>query len=290
LREALGDVQQLKVALQSATPPPANSYLVADQARGFRMFPASAVEPAGVDKWMMTFPIPLDGMNREQNLVGDSVVLGSDRSVYLNRLVQLTKSGASAVTPVSGHITGRGFGIWGRQNGEDKLFSGFENDDPLLMMEGVDAEYPSFNPASLKVQFEYQGQAEVREVRLHFQRMASIMDLSEEPTPRVDQAQWDGVPIPITTNGTIAAKRDYYEVLSASGGELAFLRLADGTQRIMATLKAQWQPIRPLNAREAYMIPLIHPVLVEVMLSNGDVLTHGFSRKGLNCANLLAGG
>jgi len=290
LREAMGDVQQLKVLLTSQLRPPIETFLVVDQGSGYRMFPAGEIKAAAAGQWMLTFPIPLDQVERGQAMVAEAVFLGSHRSVYLNRLVQMTRANAAAeVTAEKTEILENSVGIWGRVENRDQLVKKFDGGDPVLMMEGVDAEYPVLNPANIPVQFEVEGPGQVVEVRSHFQRMASIMDLSEEAEPRVDLVRWGDLEFPISTGGTIYTKRDYYEILSASGKNIVSSKAgAAGRQTIRAHFKAPWLPIRDLRGREAYMIPLVHPVLVEAVLSNGDVISYTFNSSSL-CVNLLEG-
>ena len=279
-RELVGERRVERISIDIKTEKkPQRLFLSTFFGRGTRLVEAAKVEESKPGIYRADFKIPWNFLPNEGPLVAEALLVDSDRTIYLNRLVELSDA-REAVPTEQNEIVAGSAGIWGQRNDRPEFATQFSYQETVLMVDHLNSPYFSLNHSHIDIQFELVHEEKVREVRLHFKRTSVLADVAKDGVPldrAIAFADWDGHKVPIAGGGTLVKRLETHEILASKPEDIFRTETDRGTQMTRVALRAPFIAAGvPASPSQAYHPPAVAPIMLEVVLESGQTLTQYF--------------
>jgi len=244
------------------------------------------------------FEIPPYIMASSSQFVAESVLIGGQDTVYLDRLIPLSGEsqpdrGVNAPSEHRNPILLDTVGLWGSQDNQPQFRRHFEYQDPVIMMEHLTSDRFSLDPQNLPLEFQIQPGVRIREIRLHVQRTFIVTGV--EPSARVDHVPVRGpsgetFKLPFVGEGTFNRTYQEFEVATLRAPQIFKSDLDNGNQLVRATFTLPFRMRGSLKDREGFAPPFGQPALVEIVTDDLKIHRVYFTKVNeVNCDASLVG-
>lgn len=261
--------------------PPRGVFLSVRHRLGSISMPATAIGELQGGVRLMEFQVPHYWQNVPELFVAESVTFDGEKTHFLSRSVVLNEpETADYVHPRHAKLKEGSVGIWGARGHEPEFRRQFTFDDPVTFIDNVINSDFSLNPARLRVGFELEGPARVKEVRLHLSRTLMVLNVRpEDPQPSI--VDIDGERVPIAHGGSFASRKQIQEIVTIPPTQIFHSETQTlGEQRVIAVTKVPFKTATPnLGANQAHTPPYVTPIMLEVVTESLETLRYYFSEE-----------
>jgi hypothetical protein len=278
-RDSDDRVSAIGVQFQSELPA-RRAFLSVVYEGGSRSIEASSIERIGGSAgWRAEFDIPWRTLPASSVLMAESLILDTERAAYLDRMVQLNAgvSQTAKLLPPTTLVKGTS-GIWAQNSGKTVFVDHFGVFNPLHLGVGK-FDFNMIDPNQFAFEFQLSEPAKVVEVRLNWQRMASVLDIDSKDGRQgaIHKMLWDNEIIAIGGPGTVRSKKDIFEVLTAEGPDIFYGENRRGHNIVRVHFRAPFIAAgQPNSPNEVHGPGQVIPVVLEVVLEDGRTLVQSF--------------
>ncbi len=229
------------------------------------------------------FEIPANFIPLNVASVVDSVLINSERTIFLDRMISLWDNENSTFVGrpknenefIEGSV-----GIWGLQNGKPTFRNHFTFKEPVWILDDVKSPNFSLSHSKLKVEFKLKREQKIREIRLYLKRSLMAVDITPQDgreAPQIATTEIEGKTIRFANGGGLAEQKDVHDITSISANEIYSAFQSDGIQKVQATLSVPFRMLdKVVGENQAYAPPMGYPYMVEVVTENLQTLRYYF--------------
>ncbi len=302
-----GVISTLKVKFKyDAVEPVERVSLILHYGMGHLTLNAARIEKLENGQVEAVFEIPASFYPPQVALVADAVLVNSERTVFLDRLITLSGDDSESVfvphSELNNEFVDGSVGIWGLQAGKPTFRNHFQFREPVWIIDNVSSPNFTLNHSALRVEFLLRKEQKIREIRFYMKRSLIALDTTPDEgkeAPQIVTAEFDGRKYRFANGGKMKEQKDVHDITSIDASEIYSAYLPNGHQKVQAVLSVPFRILGSVATGDgseaaAYAPPMGYPFLLEVVTENLQTLRYYFQDPNAappqeDCEDILKG-